>query len=251
MDSSNLAAPWERIQSENFVFESGCWKTCSGFCCSNGHPDFNFRLMPMKSGTTILYMGPEYRWMRKNGKVLKDHSGREIAAQRTFDFGGPKPLSFFHATCNLLGQCDGVVDKPFLCKIYPFFPILSLDGILEDIYPSSIFELTFELKKTPTPCTVSSKTKAYLDEWQKKQATLESLKHPTIIFYLRSAKHFMDNYSKQFQTNAKLATLSGKAFWEAWEMEYLSGKLIGAPELKEVILRDYNAIVERYGQFEI
>ena len=205
----------------------------------------------MKEGSTILYMGPEDRWMLRNRKVFRDGSGQDLAQPKTFDFGGPVPLSYYHVTCNLLGACSGVVDKPLLCKVYPFFPVLSFSGELEDIYPSSIFELTFELQDLPTPCTVSSKKESYLKRWRGQPEILAPLHHPSVIFYLRAVKHFVDSYKLNFTANESLRQLSGQAFWRTWEMAYLSGKLISSAQLKANILSDYNQLTSHYGEFEI
>src|SRR5262245_6729515 len=107
---------WQEIAKSDFVLEDSCWKTCNGgFCCSNGHPDFKFRLLPTQ-GTTIIYMGPEYDWVKIHGRVPKTQSGTEAAQLLQFDFGGPAPLRIYHVTCRLLGLCAGKVDKPLLCK---------------------------------------------------------------------------------------------------------------------------------------
>jgi hypothetical protein len=238
---------WEKIHAETFLLEDQCWKTCNGgFCCSNNHPDFNFQLIPTH-GTTLLYMEEEYRWLAENRKVFDPRTLEGTPNQVSIDFGGPIPLSLVQMRCSLLGKCQGVIDKPLLCKLYPMLPILGIDGDLEDIAPASIFELTMLLEKMKTPCTVVDKKQHYLQKWRNAPEQLESLNHPYIILYLQAAKHFAAIYSEQLQANEALRGLSGKHFWGMWEIEYLMGSLMDGDLLAEKIRQTYEALLDRYG----
>jgi len=240
---------WERIHSQSFLFEDRCWTTCNGgFCCSNNHPDFQFQLIPTR-GTTIIYLEEEYEWLSRHGTVPGPHTTGAVPNTLSFDFGGPRPLSIIHIPCHLLGLCQGVIDKPLLCKIYPMLPILGIDGELDDIYPASIFELTMGLIGAPTPCTIAAKRKHYFDSWKNAPERLEALRHPYLIFHLQAARHYSDIYRVQLEANAKLRGLTGKDFWKRWELQYLSGQLIDTDLLAERIRGSYDALVGRYGEF--
>jgi hypothetical protein len=241
--------PWGMIHSEQFVFEDQCWTTCNGgFCCSNGHPDFQFQLIPTH-GTTIIYMEDEYEWLSRHGTVPGPDTTGEIINVISFDFGGPRPLAIVHVFCGLLGLCQGVINKPLLCKVYPMLPILGVDGELEDIYPSSIFELTMGLINSQSPCTVLVKRKHYLERWKNAPALLDALRHPYVILYLQAAKHFADIYRMKLEANSKLRGLTGKEFWKHWELQYLRGQLVDPDLLAERIRNSYDALVARYGDF--
>jgi hypothetical protein len=241
--------PWDVIHRQTFLLEDNCWLTCNGgFCCSNNHPDFQFRLIPTH-GTTILYMEDEYDWLLRHGKVFAPDTPEGIANTVSLDFGGPRPLTVVQMPCRLLGKCQGVIDKPLLCRLYPMFPILDVEGNLQNIVHSSIFELTMALKRIKTPCTVVDKRQHYLKKWQNSPSHLQVLKHPYILFYLQAAGHFTDVYRQRFEANAELRGLSGKEFWQAWELEWLLGNLIDADELAGRVLTSYQNLVVRYGNF--
>jgi hypothetical protein len=240
---------WEKIHSQSYLFEDRCWTTCNGgFCCSNNHPDFQFQLIPT-NGTTIIYIEDEYDWLSRNGTVPDPQTTGTVPNQLTFDFGGPRPLSLVQLPCRLLGMCQGVIDKPLLCKIYPMFPVLGIDGDLEDICPASIFELTMSLIGAPTPCTVFAKRKHYFDLWKKAPERLEALRHPYLILYLQAAKHFSDIYRARLDSNAKLRGLTGKEFWKRWELQYLGGALFDGDLFGERVRSTYDDLVRRYGEF--
>ncbi len=241
--------PWERMRREQFLLENECWLTCNGgFCCSNGHPDFQFQLIPT-NGTTILYMEDEYDWLAREGKVPDPGTPGGLTNLVSIDFGGPRPLSLVQMPCRLLGKCQGKIDKPLLCKLYPMLPVLGVDGSLEDIAPSSIFELTMQVRGMRTACTVVDKKRQYWDRWKNAPEHLESLRHPVIILYLQAAKHFAEIYSEKLRASDALDGLNGKQFWRMWELEYLMGGLMDADLLASRVRQTHDELVERYGDF--
>lgn len=241
--------PWADMHRQSFLQEDQCWTTCNGgFCCSNNHPDFQFQLLPTQ-GTTIIYLEEEYNWLSRHGKVPTAATFANVPNALTFDFGGPEPLSIIQLPCRLLGKCQGVIDKPLLCKIYPMFPVLGVDGELEDICASSIFELTMALKKIQTPCTVVDKRRLYLERWRSRPEILATLRHPYLILYLQAAKHFSKIYAEKLLANDKLMNLSGKDFWKTWELDYLLGDLMDASAFADKVLTTYKDLVAHYGLF--
>lgn len=241
--------PWEMILKEKFLYEDRCWTTCNGFCCSiSSYADFDFRLIPTQ-GMTILFMEDEYNWLATHGRVVDPNHPDAVPNLVSIDFGGPRPMSLVQMPCRLLGKCQGVIDKPLLCKLYPMLPLLDVDGNLAEMQESSIFELTMQLQGIKTPCTVVDKRKHYLRKWQNSPESLRVLKHPYIIFYLQAAKHFGNIYCELFKANSSLRNLTGKAFWQAWEMEYLMGNLMDGDRLAEKIKQTYDVLVDLYGSF--
>lgn len=240
---------WEAIRSARFLFEDGCWHTCGGgFCCSNGHPDFRFQLIPLR-GTTLLYMEDEYLHLAAHGAVPERAHHGMPPGRIELDFGGPRPLTLVQTPCRLLGLCDGVIDKPLLCRLYPFVPVLDAAGALEDLVPASIFDLTFALRGPPTPCTVAAKKAAYLARWRAHPEALDLLRHPYVMLHLQAARHFQAVYAEGLAANAKLAGLEGPSFWSAWELQYLGGRLVDGDELRSRVRASYDALVVRFGEF--
>jgi hypothetical protein len=241
--------PWERLRQEKFLVEDRCWLTCNGgFCCSNNHPDFQFQFLPTQ-GTTILYMEDEYRWLAEHGQVPDPEATGSVPNTVSIDFGGPRPLALVQMPCRLLGRCQGVIDKPLLCKLYPMLPVLGADGSLEEVAPASVFELTMLLRGMKTPCTVVDKKQHYWNKWRKAPGHLESLNHPYLILHLQAARHFADIYREKLEGNEALRGLSGKAFWSAWEIEYLLGNLVDGDRLAKKIGETHDELARRYGSF--
>jgi hypothetical protein len=247
---TNAPVPWDLAARVSLVNEPNCWNTCGGgFCCSNGHPDFEFQLLPMH-GTTIIYIGDEYDYLKQHGRVHEHLDPGQTVHRLNFDFGGPKELSLVHTTCRFLGHCGPHVDKPLLCKIYPFLPILDIAGELEDVYPASIFEVTFLARGIHTPCSIwTSRKDKYVREFRENPALLEPLRYPLIIFYLRAAKLFVDNYIKCLRADERLKDLSGRDFWRSWEIRYLGGRLVDRDEMRGSLFAVYKEMEREFGQF--
>ena len=242
-----LAEPqWEQIESTVFAWEDNCWLTCGGYCCGTTHPEeFQFRILPLDA-SAIVYLGDEYDWMEKNGKAPPpDMRKREFV----FDFGGPKPLRMVVVDCHLKGLCAGCVIKPLQCRIYPFIPIFDLEGELQDLYPGSMYDLTFSGSEDRTPCTVwHSKRDSYLERWRSAKE-VEVLKHPLLMFYFAAYKIFADIYLEMLGKDESIADLKGAEYWSRWEMLYLGRKLFDAPRLRRDIHALYLDYRERFGDF--
>jgi hypothetical protein len=244
-DAINWKADWASIHRQAYVFEDGCWTTCNGgFCCSNNHPDFDFRFVPMH-GTTIIYMKDEYDYLSRHGRVPPRSEMKEFV----FDIGDKISVSCLYTTCSLLGKCNGVIDKPLLCRLYPFLPVFDGNGKVQDLLPASIFDLTFEVFGMQTPCTVSAKRRAYKTIWSNENFARDILMSPYILFHLELCRHFIDVYRETAPKSLSLQGASGKRFWSLWEMEYLFGHLIDADELRQRASRTYAAYCEKHGQF--
>ncbi len=240
---------WRQVHEGRYVWEDQCWSTCNGgFCCSNNHPDFAFQLIPTR-GTTIVYMEQEYEYLKQQRQVPETQLNLAPPQAVSFDFGGPRPLRLLQTPCRLLGLCDGVIEKPLLCKLYPFLPILDADGELRDVLPASIFELTFDLIAVPTPCTVRAKKELYLSRWRQHAELLSPLKHPYIVLFLQAANQFAKVYADGLRANETLRGREGRDFWIHWELEYLGGRLVDGERLRSMVAASYEQLTDRHGVF--
>lgn len=242
-----LAEPlWEQIESTVFAWEDNCWLTCGGYCCGTTHPEeFQFRILPLDA-SAIVYLGDEYDWMVRNGKAPPaDMKKREFS----FDFGGPKPLRIVVVDCHLKGLCSDCVTKPLQCRIYPFIPVFDIEGELQDLYPGSMYDLTYLKSGDKTPCTVwHLKREVYLSQW-KNSEVIDLLKHPMLQFYFAAYKVFADIYLEVLSRDESIASLRGADFWSRWEMLYLGRRLFDTPRIKEELKALYLVYSRKYGDF--
>jgi hypothetical protein len=241
---------WQTIHSQPLIAVPDCWKLCGGgFCCSNSHPDFQFRLLPKGgAGTVVIYLEDEYAWMRANGHVVcGEERGGEVPPM-TFDFGGPVPLVVRHSRCAYLGRCDGVVTKPLLCRSYPFIPVFDADGALADVLPASIIDLTFQLKEKRRLCPLEDR-KRIEDALAANPALSAALRHPYIIFHTQAAQAFTASYTERLQAWDGFDSLSGPAFWQGWEMGYLRRQFVDRDVVAARLRQAYAELTARHGAF--
>jgi hypothetical protein len=243
---------WQILHERPLIAVDDCWKRCDGFCCANSHPDFVFRLLPAGGkGTVVAYLEDEYAWMKASGRtVCGEEDGREIQPM-VFDFGGPKPLVLRHAPCGHLGRCNDVCTKPLLCRTYPFLPVLGLDGAVAEVLPASIVDYTVRLKEGRDPCPLEADPGARLlhDALAGDAQLAAALAHPRLILATQAAKAFTESYAERFAAwNAK-AALTGQAFWQAWEMQYLGRRLVDREAVAAHLRETHAALVARYGEY--
>lgn len=242
-----VAPNWAQIEQIVFAWDDNCWLTCNGgYCCGNSHPvDFNFRIFRLDA-SAIVYLGDEYDWMVANSAAPpSDMRKREFK----FDFGGPKPLRAVVVDCDRKGLCAGCLVKPLQCRIYPFIPVFDIEGKLHDLYPASMYDLTFAGIDDKTPCTVwNLRRSAYLAKWSE-QPEVDLLRHPLLLFYFAAYKIFADIYLEMLEHSTVLTGLKGEAFWSAWEFQYLGRKLFDIPRIKREMLALYATYEARFGDF--
>jgi hypothetical protein len=241
---------WETIHGRPLIAVPECWKLCGGgFCCSNSHPDFQFRLMPRGgAGTVVIYLEDEYAWMRANGHVVCGEEHGAAIEPMAFDFGGPGPLVLRHARCAYFGLCDGVVTKPLLCRAYPFIPVFGVDGGLDDVLPASIVDATFQIKERRRLCPLEERRR--IEEALEADPALSAvLRHPYIVLHTQAAAAFFRSYRERLLAWDKFERLSGPAFWQAWEMAWLGRQLVDREAVADHLRHVYASLAGRHGEF--
>lgn len=240
---------WAYIHSQTFFTAEGCWTTCNGgFCCSiKCHPDLSaLRFIPTE-GATMIYLEEEYSFLRQNGRV-SDNQAKYLS----LDFGMEKPLRLISARCLYMGLCRDIIERPLLCKLYPYFPVFSLDGNIENFCPVNIFDLTLGTIGEKSLCTIKKDEYInFLNSLSPKLSFFQLLNHPYFIFHSMAAKIFADIYINKLKTNKQLMDIKGKDFWRMWEYYYLSGKLFDMEGLKEKVAEIYKALKQQYPGFSL
>lgn len=242
---------WEQISSTHFVFEEGCWNSaCQSLCCRASVPGANFRIIKER-GVYLLYLSGEYEYHQKE-KTLPLASGEE-SKFRTWklDFGRSTCLEVVLASCWFEGRCVEPAKKPLVCKLYPFLPILDLDGNLEELYLLNLFDLTIEARGFEKRCNILELRAKYFDLWRNNTKALTTLQHPFFIFHFRAAKIFLENYLDELSKNEKLRGKQGKEFWDCWEIEYLTGRLLNQDAIRPKVANLYDLVIQKYGELAL
>ena len=229
---------WEKIFNSEFIFETGCYKTCSSFCCRWESKDMPFRIIP--KGGTLFYLPKEYAYISEYGKVTELEPFKMKA--KFFD----KEITLYYKHCNDDANCNIKFSRSLYCKLYPFLPVFDIDGNLKDIKYISVYDVTAEIIKQKTPCYVKDLKEKYLKHWQENPETISLLTEPYTLFYLMVGNILHDNYVKTLTNNLELISLTGNMFWKKWEKLYLAGKLINKAQLEHDIEILYLEMNKKY-----
>ncbi len=242
MDNINLSSEekiyWEKIFNSEFIFETGCYKTCNSFCCRWDSPDMPFRIIP--KGGTLFYLPKEYEYISKYGKVTDIEPFKMKA--KFFD----KEIYLYYKHCNDDSNCNIKFSRSLYCKLYPFLPVFDIDGNLTNIKYISVYDVTADIIGQKTPCYVIDLKEKYLKYWQENPEKISLLKEPYTLFYLMVGNILHDNYVHTLTNNQELMSLSGSTFWKKWEKQYLAGKLVDKIQLEKDIETLYAAINKKY-----
>ncbi len=236
---------WTSVRAFLPVYESECWLTCNGgFCCSNNHPDFSFRFIT-KEGTDIIYLPLEFEFMQRHHKVPS-----QPKKVMELEFAPGHSVALVTFPCKHLGLCHGIIDKPLLCRMYPFIPVFDPSGEFDHLVEGSVFDVTFAAIGKASPCTVRLAGERYSRFYAALPDT-SPLRHPYFIFYSRVVLHLANALRAGVTASQKLAGLSGKDFWKTWEFMYLAGMLFDWDILKASIRNDYQAVRAAFPDFDI
>ena len=232
-------ALWQKTMDTEFIIEHGCYNKCSSFCCRWDSPNMPFRIIP--KGGTLFYLPKEYEYIKEYGKVTNNECYKITAK-----CGDNKTITLLYKHCNDDCNCNKLFSRSLYCKLYPFLPVLDINGKLLDLKYISVYDITADIKGVKTPCYVKDLKSKYLNMWQG-NCDIDLLKEPYILFHLMAANILHDNYVEILKSNVDLLQLEGREFWKKWEKSYLSGRLINKEKLEHDLTSLHDNFISQYG----
>lgn len=229
---------WEQVFNAEFIFEKGCYNTCSSFCCRWDSPDLPLRVIP--KGGTLFYLPKEYEFIKRYGKVT------DILPYKMKANIFNNQLQLYYKHCNDDSNCNIKFSRSLYCKLYPFLPVFNIDGELLDLKYISVYDVTFNLIGQKTPCYVIDLKDKYINIWNQSDSNIHLLKEPYVLFYLMAGNLLHDNYVKTISANNELMQLKGKDFWKKWEKLYLAGKFVDKIQLEKDLENLYTQMQHKY-----
>lgn len=220
------------IYKKEIIFENNCWKKCgNGFCCDNQYKNFDFSLINT-SGSTILYTPREYEFAINFKKTHENifYTKPKFIKKKVNDI----EISVIMVKCNLLGKCNNIIDKPILCRLYPFIPVFDFTSTLIDMVPASIYDMVFKIKEFDSVCKIND-FKKYFKYYQD-----NDLKFDTYTkFYFYVVYLYYKTIKKNLISLTKNLKVDNKSFWKKFEFLLLTGKLFEDNNLDKKIYDCY------------
>lgn len=239
---------WKTVETTEFLFEKECYKTCDSFCCKWEHDDFP-RYIIKKSGTP-LYLPKEYEYIKSYHNFQTNKIKKFELCFNEINGGGNLCLDLYYTQCSDVVNCNKQFVRPLYCRLYPFFPVLNIEGELLDVKSISLYDIAAELKNISTPCYLKQNKEYYLKLWKQDETILSIFRYHYLLFYFMVANITHDNYIKALQ-KSDLLKYDNTDFWQNWELAYLEKKLFLADELKEKINDLYDSFIKKYQKFKL
>jgi hypothetical protein len=209
---------WRMIYSLDGIFEAGCWESgCASHCCNFGRVGRNFKIIK-KINEVPLFPG-EYLYLKQNGKL---QPGGTI---KTFDFtlqNGVK-IPVILNWCPYNGKCPNHDYRPVMCRLYPYFPVIDLEGKVTALERSIPYDLFWEELGEPMPCAIRSLSLDSINSLLKIVAGLCA--DPHNIFYLKAAHIYKQQIIRGIHKNGLLEAGDANRFFVDWEKRLLTNRL--------------------------
>jgi len=240
---------WERLHSFDLKF-GDCWKNCDSYCCKTNHPQQEFSLMK-KDSAGMVFMPQEYLFLSRHNRLQdgfnKTHRSHKFVFNETRDLF----ISFDTAICDLGGICSLASYRPMICKMYPYYPVISPESrSIESFITGSLIDQFWDDLGIEHPCWLH-RTKSDLVKTAVK-GTADTMQHPYYVFYMGAAAIFVDHVTKRCnEEHAELLQEDPRMFFKNWEILYLTQQLIDKNILANDINEFHSRVEKQYGLFSI
>lgn len=234
---------YDKLYNSEFIAFKDCYKTCDSYCCSN-FLGKTFKILS-KNRVVLPLLEEEYLHYKSKGGIQNiTQEKREI-----YTLKNGKQLILYFLYCECGGLCQPHAMRPLICRIYPYFPLVSLEGEILGFYPASLMDLFFG-KKESHCCTLVREKDAETKE-QLTQSLKALLESPLYIFAFRALEILTKTLQKHLNY-ACIDTLNPQeraGFLKQLEWSLLSNKAWDNAEFKDAITQEYEAVSKRYGDF--
>ena len=225
---------WSEIYEKDFIYVNECYKLCDGYCCKNFFGEY-FKFLD-KEAVILPLIDEEYEEYKKRGGI------ENINATKKEIFFEDKIFTFYLLKCKEKGLCNPHLNRPFICRVYPYLPVVDIDGnIIDFVYAALIDNLVNrDFHKCPL-----------VKEESIKNSLKNNLKDisfsPKMIFALNLANllvKYLKIYIPERMENSNIKDIVKK-----FEMLFLSNKIFKDKNFQLETKEIYNKVKDRYGDF--
>ena len=235
---------WEQIYDIRFIESPGCWETCSSYCCSNFHAD-KMPLLSSKGVVLPLFPG---EWDHQRSLGVEERPGFEHREDvYTLADGTQWHQHFLYCQCD--GQCGPHEARPLICRIYPYFPIVDLNGSVLDFEYSSLMDLCYTDPERDHPCTL---VREHAEETKRSLAEGMSFikESPELIFSFQVI-HLLTETFKKAMGMTMGESEDQRKFFKKFEWMVFSRKAWTKADFIEGVERIYTDVRNQHGSLEL
>ncbi len=238
-------ADWSAIYCQEFIYVDTCWKTCGSYCCKNFYGD-NFNLLNKKN-VILPLIESEYRYFESTGGISNI---KEKPVEQKYSLDNGVEISVFFLSCQCGGVCSPHAARPFICRIYPFFPIVDDTGTITGFDNAALIDMLFNNPAKNHPCTLV-RTQREQIEHQLRQSLQPFTRNPEIVFFLKVLELIAVFLRKKITACVDEAFAAGeeRAFFKKYEWNVFSRKPWTNRDFREQVQLVYDRLDESFGVF--
>lgn len=237
-----MTIDWDSLYRREYVSVPDCWKECGGYCCNNflaGELS-----LPESDKVVVPFLPGEYAHHVAAGGFPQP--GMTVTQHYVLPDGQPWDVHFLR--CSAKGKCNANFVKPLVCRIYPYFPVVDLDGGIVDFEYCSLIDL-FHPEVSVHPCYIVREEGHAVQE-RLRVVLAEALVYPEIVFAFAMFKRITDALRRALPGtfDAKAEPGERRKFLRAFQWQIYSRKPWITPEFRKEVSILHAAMVKRHGR---
>lgn len=234
---------WDAVYRLDLVYQPDCWRLCGdAHCCSFARHKARFRIVGRKPFQELPLLPGEAAFLRRTGAMAQFQE--HVHKQTEFVLDDHRAIPVESIVSHRPGCACEHATRPTICRLYPLFPVLDLDGRLLGVEPRfGIYEELEQLEQLERACRLDSLPFAQLGVFLELVGHLaQSPLHLFCLHAYRIAKrHAVDKLARN------LARQPQGAF-ALFEWLLLKGQLFDVEPLRAELRQLADAFAARYGE---
>ena len=172
---------WKAIYGTPMMEVGACYTHCGGYCCKNFYAsDFNI----LSTNQVVLpLIESEYNHLILLGGMEGISDG---AQSEEFQPVEGHSVKLYFMRCSAEGLCHPHCHRPFVCRLYPYLPLVDYEGTIVGFDYAALVDLFYE-SRDKHPCYLVTQ-KEKLVQAQITAALQPFTANPEMIFLLKAAE---------------------------------------------------------------
>jgi hypothetical protein len=225
MSTPDLRSVFERIYATDLVYVPECWKLCGdAHCCSFARYKSRFRAIARTPFQELPLLPGEYEFLASQGWLQQfgDHDHKVI----DFSIEGYTLTAESIVSRKPNCACDHDT-RTTICRLYPFLPVLDIDGNLVSTESLGIYEEMERIAGLAPACQVSTLP---VDEAEKFSTIVGELgRTPIHVYYLEAYRITKRHVSQRLASRSSAGDVD---VFTAFEGGFMRQNLIDTDSLR-------------------
>jgi hypothetical protein len=249
MSSASPGAPtntadvdWARVYGIDLVYRKDCWQLCGdAHCCNFSRHKSRFRIVGKKPFQELPLLPGEYEYLAQSGGLaqFQDHQHRRT----TLALDERRAVTLETIVSHRPGCACDHATRPTICRLYPLFPILDVDGRVCGIEPHfGVYEELEALASMEPACRIDAIPTQQMSLFLELVGCLTP--SPLHLFHLHAYRVAKAHLASRLR--AQLGD-SGKDPFTTFEWQLMRGKLFDTERLRAELSALADRFEARYG----